>query len=229
VTTYVLVHGGWDGGWSWAGVARLLQANGHVVFRPTLTGSGERVHQASPEIGLDTHVLDVVNVLRYEELEEVVLCAGSYGGMVITGVAEQVPERIKQLIYLDAFVPEDGQSAGDLVGPDVMGFMEQIAAQYGEGWRVPHDPPDADRRTDFLLKAAQDPLHTGNPKAKRIKRTYVQFTDKADDDFMTTVIKDTAARVKKAGWYCLEMPFEHWPFLNKPQEVAALLLELGGH
>ena len=173
--------------------------------------------------------IDVVNVLRYDELEEIVLCAGSYGGMVVTGVAEQMPERIKQLIYLDAFVPEDGQSAGDLVGPDVMGFMEQIAAQYGDGWRVSHNPPDIDRRTDFLLKAAQDPLYTGNPKAKHIKRTYVQFTEKVDDDFMTPVIKDTAAWVKKAGSYYLEMPFEHWPFLSKPREVAALLLELGGH
>jgi pimeloyl-ACP methyl ester carboxylesterase len=227
MATYVLIHGGWDGGWSWRDVAHYLQAAGHEVLRPTLTGSGERVHLASPDIGLDTHVLDVVNVLRYEELQEVVLCASSYGGMVITGVAEQVPERIKQLIYVDAFVPEDGQSAGDLVGPGIMGFMEQIAAQVGDGWRVPHDPPDADRRTDFLLKAGQDLLHMGNPEAERIPRTYVQFTDKAEDDFMKPVFEETAARVKEAGWTCLEMPFEHWPFLDKPQEIAALLLELG--
>lgn len=228
MATYVLVHGGWDGGWSWRDVARHLQAAGHEVLRPTLTGSGERVHLASPEVGLHTHVLDVANVLRYEDLEEVVLCGSSYGGMVITGVAEEVPQRIRQLIYLDAFVPEDGQSAGDLVGPDIMGFMEQIAAQYGDGWRVPHDPPDADRRTDFLLRAGQDPLFTGSPEAERIKRTFVQFTDKADDDFMKPVMEKTAVRLKAAGWTCLERPFEHWPFLEKPQEVAALLLELGG-
>ena len=229
MATYVLVHGGWDGGWSWRGVARHLQAAGHEVFRPTLTGSGERVHLASPDIDLQTHIDDVANVLRYEDLQEVVLCGSSYGGMVITGVAEQLPERIRHLIYLDAFVPEDGQSAGDLVGAEIMGYIQQAAERYGDGWRIPHDPPDADCRTDFMLKAGQQALRVGNPESGRIKRTFVQFTDKADDDFLKPVMEKTAARVQEAGWTCLEMPFEHWPFLDKPQEVATLLLELDGH
>ena len=96
MATYVLVHGGWDGGWAWRGVARALRASGDEVFTPTLTGSGERVHLASPEVGLDTHIEDVANVLRYEALREVVLVGLSYGGMVITGVAERAPERIRQ-------------------------------------------------------------------------------------------------------------------------------------
>lgn len=228
MATYVLVHGGWDGGWSWRGVARQLRAAGHEVFTPTLTGSGERVHLASPEIDLETHILDVVHVLHYEDLQEVVLCGSSYGGMVITGVAERAPQRIKHLIYLDAFVPEDGQSAGDLVGPEIMGFMEQVAASYGDGWRVPPDPPDADRRTDFLLKAGQQALRVGNPEASKIKRTFVHFTDKADDDFMKPLMQETAVRVQEAGWTCLEAPFEHWPFLDKPREAANLLLEIDG-
>src|SRR5688572_12471656 len=110
MATFVLVHGGWDGGWAWRSVAKDLQAAGHEVFTPTLTGSGERVHLASPEIGLDTHIQDIVNVLRFENLSDVLLVGHSYGGMVITGVAEQMPERIDQLIYLDAFAPRDGES-----------------------------------------------------------------------------------------------------------------------
>jgi pimeloyl-ACP methyl ester carboxylesterase len=165
MTTFVLVHGGWDGGWAWKGVAAELNAAGHQVYRPTMTGSGERVHLAGPEVGLDTHVLDITNVLRYEDLTDVVLVGISYGGMVITGVAEQVPERIKHLIYLDAFAPTDGQSGCDIVGPTMTGFMEQAATLYGDGWRVPHDPPDADRRTDLMLKAARQPLAVQNPDA----------------------------------------------------------------
>lgn len=228
MSTFVLVHGGWDGGWSWRGVARHLQAAGHEVFTPTLTGSGERAHLAGPEVNLATHIQDVVNVLRYEDLEEVVLCGSSYGGMVITGAAEQVPDRIGQLVYLDAFVPEDGQSVADLVGPEIMGFMEQAAAAYGEGWRVPHHPPDADRRTDFMLNASRQPLHLGSPEAAKIKRTFVHFTAKADDDFMKVHMAETADRARASGWTCLEAPFAHWPFLDKAPEIAALLLEIDG-
>jgi len=225
---YVLVHGGWDGGWSWREVARYLRAAGHETFTPTLTGSGERVHLASPDVDLQTHITDVANVLRYEDLRGVVLCGSSYSGMVITGVAEQVPQRIEHMVYLDAFVPEDGQSAADLVGPEIMGFMEQAAAAYGDGWRVPHNPPDADRRTGFALKAGQQPLRIGNPEAASITRTFVHFTGKADDDFMKPIMEETAERAKAAGWSYVEMPFDHWPFLDRPQEVATLLLELGG-
>ena len=127
MATYVLVHGGWDGGWAWRAVASQLQAVGHAVFTPTLTGSGERVHLASPTIDLSTHVLDIVNVLHYEDLHDVILVGFSYSGMVITGVAEQVPERLRQLIYLDAFVPQDGESLNDLIGPGLAAFFTERA------------------------------------------------------------------------------------------------------
>lgn len=157
MATNVLVHGAWDTGWSWRGVSRNLQAAGHEVFTPTMTGSGERFHLASPDVDLQTHIVDVANVLSFEDLQGVVLCGSSFGAMVITGVAEQVPQRIEHLVYLDAFVPEDGQSAADLVGPEDMGFIE---------------------------------------------------------------------RARAADWTCIEMPFEHWPFLARPQEAATLLLEV---
>lgn len=226
MSTYVLVHGGWDGGWAWRGIARELQAAGHEVFTPTLTGSGERAHLASPAVGLDTHILDVVNVFRYEKLADVILVGFSYGGMVITGVAEQVPEQIRQLIYLDAFAPQDGQSAADLSGAELMALMEQIAQNYGDGWRIPHNPPDAERRTDFLLKAAQQPLAVNNPQARRLKHSYVQFTKKPSEDFTQPIMARMAVRVRQEGWTYRELPFGHFPLLDEPVAVAQLLLEL---
>jgi pimeloyl-ACP methyl ester carboxylesterase len=165
MATYVLVHGAWHGGWMWGAVAQELRAAGHDVFTPTLTGSGERVHLMSPEIGLDTHILDIVNVFHYENLSDVNLVGWSYGGMVVTGVAEQVPGKIHQLIYLDCFVPENGQSLADVLGPEITAMAGQLAAAYGDGWRVPYFPPGADRTTDFLLKAAQQPVTMNNPQA----------------------------------------------------------------
>ena len=227
MATYVLVHGGWDGGWAWTPVARELRAAGHEAFTPTLTGSGERAHLASPEIDLETHILDIVNVLRYENLYDVILAGISGGGMVITGVAERVPERIGHLIYLDAFVPQDGQSIGDLLGPEVMASFEQVAQAHGDGWRVPHDPPDADRRTDVVLKMVKQPLAINNPDAARLKRTYVRFAGKPADSWLTAVFDRIAARVRKeGGWNYCERPFGHYPVLDKPREVAEMLLEL---
>jgi pimeloyl-ACP methyl ester carboxylesterase len=227
MATYVLIHGGWDGGWAWTPVAKELRAAGHEVFTPTLTGSGERVHLASPEIDLETHILDIVNVFRYEKLKDVILVGSSYGGVIISGVAERVPERIQHLIYLDALVPENGQSVTDLLGAELTAGFVQAAQAYGDGWRIPHDPPDADRRTDVLLKPAQDPLIIDNPDAARLKRTYVLFTGKPADSWMTPVMAGIAERVREGGWTCLERPFDHYPALDRPKEVAALLLELG--
>jgi len=230
MATYVLVHGGWDGGWAWRGVARELQAAGHEVFRPTLTGSGERVHLASRDVDLETHVQDIVDLLRYEDLHDVILVGISYAGMVITGVAERTPERIGHLIYLDAWVPEDGQSLLDLIGPEVAAGFAQAAQAYGDGWRLPHDPPDADRRTDFLLKVLQQPLRIANPDAVRLKRTFVLFstgTPTGSWGWLAALMQRTAARVRQEGWNVREMPFDHWPVLDRPREVAQLLLELG--
>jgi len=230
MATYVLVHGGWDGGWAWTPVARELRTAGHEAFTPTLTGSGERAHLAGPEIDLETHILDIVNVLRYENLQGVILVGSSGGGMVITGVAERVPERIGHLVYLDGFVPQDGQSIGDLLGPEVMAGFEQVAQTSGDGWRVPLGVPDADRRTDVILKMVKQPLMVGNPDAARLKRTYVLFTGKPADSWLTPVFEGIAARIRQEeGWSYHERPFVHYPCLdqpNGPQEVAKLLLEL---
>ena len=117
MTNFVLVHGAWIGGFCWRPNAQALRKAGHEVYTPTMTGLGERIHLMNPSINLDTHITDIVNVIKYEELSDVVLVGHSYGGMVITGVADALPDRITSLVYLDAFVPENGQSLVSLVPP----------------------------------------------------------------------------------------------------------------
>jgi pimeloyl-ACP methyl ester carboxylesterase len=131
MTTYVLVHGGFQGGWSYKRVARLLRDAGHDVYTPTLTGLGERSHLAHYQINLDTHIMDVVNVLLWEDLAEIVLLGHSYGGMVITGVADRLPDRVAALVYLDAIVPKDGDSLFSLRHEYLEQFMSRAAASNG--------------------------------------------------------------------------------------------------
>lgn len=226
MSTIVIVHGAWDGGWAWQGVARILQKHGHEIYRPTLTGSGERVHLASPNVDLDTHLTDIVNVIRYENLRDVTLVGHSYGGYVITGVAERIPERLGQLIYLDAFVPESGKTMFDLIGPELTAFMTQASQNMGDGWRVPHFPPDADRRTDALVKPGGQPQYVENPTTAQLKHTYVAFTAKPPNDPLLTVFAGMAERAKAKGWDYRELAVDHFPILEKPEIVADLLMTL---
>src|SRR3954453_8572143 len=134
MSIFVLVHGAWGGGWVWKKVIQLLRAAGHDVHATTATGLGDRVHLAGPAVDLDTHITDVANVLAFEDLTDLTLVGWSYGGMIITGVAERVPERLAQLVYLDGNVPADGESsydtelyseearAADLAAAEVAGF-----------------------------------------------------------------------------------------------------------
>jgi len=117
VATFLFVAGAWLGGWCWRDVAAPLQAAGHSVASATLTGLGERAHLLSPQIGLHTHVADIVGLFHYRDLSAVTLVGHSYGGTVITAAAEQVPDRIRRLVYLDASVPRDGESNDDVIGP----------------------------------------------------------------------------------------------------------------
>jgi pimeloyl-ACP methyl ester carboxylesterase len=225
MATYVTVHGAWDGAWLWRPVARHLQAAGHEIFTATLTGSGERAHLASPQVDLATHVEDIVNVLRYEDLRDVILVGHSYGGMVITGVAEREPERVARLVFLDAFVPQDGQSLADLLPPEVVAWFEERARTLGDGWRVPHDPPDADRRTDFPLAALHQPLTVRNPQAARLPRTYVACTENPDIPLFAH-FKTAAARARVEGWDSCELATSHMPMQTMPRELADLLISL---
>jgi len=139
---FVLVHGSFHGGWCWQKVARLLRHVGHAVYTPTLTGLGERHHLATPQTGLEVHIQDILQVIKYEDLHNVILVCHSYSGLVNSAVADHLPERLRRLIYLDAFIPHDGQSAFDLM-PGMEEQWAQLAASQGNGWRVPPMPPAA--------------------------------------------------------------------------------------
>ncbi len=153
MATFVLVHGGIMGGWAWKGVVPPLRAAGHEIYAPTLTGCGERVHLASPEVGLETHIQDIVNVLMYEDLRDVILVGHSYAGMVITGVAGRVPDCLAKLVYLDAMFPRSGQSAIDVWREsggqhDFLVWLEENVRTQGDGWKVPTMPPQEYGVTD---------------------------------------------------------------------------------
>lgn len=136
MTAFVLVHGAWHGGWCWQRVAARLRAKGHDVYTPSLTGLGDRAHLLNASINLSTHIADITGIVESYDLENVVLCGHSYGGLVITGVADRVPDRIQALVYLDALVPDDGQCMFDTIPPAIAdGFRAQAMA--GDGHSVP--------------------------------------------------------------------------------------------
>ena len=181
----VIVHGAFGGGWEWREVATLLRARGHDVFTPSLTGFGERVHLATPETSLETHIQDIVNVLRYEDLHQAVLACQSYGGMVVTGVADRMPERLAHLVYLNALVPEDGQSVFDLTPPAFYRRFEEAVRTAGEGWRIPvpafeDDPQIAafarGRYVPTPLRPFTEPIRLG-PAPDGLQRTYIWCTE----------------------------------------------------
>src|SRR5215470_2868655 len=171
MATFVLVHGAWRGSWCWKRVRRALQARGHEVFTPTLTGVGERSHLLSPQVDLHTHIADVVNLIRWEDLSDVVLCGHSYGGCVVTGAADCVADRVGALVYVDAFVPDNGQSLYDTLPPEQRNAQIQGAVEIGDGWRVPPIPAEIfnvnaqdrawvnQQRTPQSLATLQHPLH----------------------------------------------------------------------
>jgi pimeloyl-ACP methyl ester carboxylesterase len=222
MATFVLVHGGWDGGWCWKEVEPHLRAAGHEVLRPTLTGYGERVHLRHPGITLATHVQDIVNVLVYEELREAVLVGWSYGGMVITGAAERAADRLAHLVYLDAFVPQDGQALVDLLDTGFLAELEAEARASGDGWRVPGESEPGRPRTDLLLPTFRQPLTLTNPAAAGLARTYILCTV---DPFLSHFAA-AAARARQAGWRVRELPTGHTALWTMPKETAELLLEV---
>jgi pimeloyl-ACP methyl ester carboxylesterase len=221
--TYVIVHGAWGGGWDWRRVDSILTARGQEVYRVTLTGLGERVHLANPTIGLNTHIEDVVNTIRWEELRNVVLVGHSYGGMVITGAADRASDRIRGLIYVDAFLPDSGESLAGLAGPR---FEEFIRANLKDGmlqaaWASADRPVPKD--VPHPLKTFTDTLVLSNPVARRLAASYILTIEKgaARDDF-----SPFADRARARGWTVHRMEGNHVPERAAPAELVELLLRL---
>lgn len=168
--TFVLVHGGRHGGWCWKWVAPNLRNRGHAVFAPTLTGLGERSHLISPEITLETHVQDITAVIQWEDLEDVVLVGHSYGGMVISAVAQRAPAQIHHLVYLDAILPYTGESLVDLIGPEAKSAMADSVLQHGDGWFLPVNRPALEYGID-------DPELAAWVDARLTPQPYSTYTD----------------------------------------------------
>jgi pimeloyl-ACP methyl ester carboxylesterase len=236
VANIVLVHGAWHGGWCYVRVAELLRARGHRVFTPTLSGLGERSHEFSGAINLSTHIADVVNLIKWERLDKVVLLGHSYGGMVITGVADAVADKIETLVYLDAMIPSDGQSIFDMVPPEISKLQMEGASAHG-GLGVPPTPAAAFEGNE-KDRAWVDALCTVQPLAcmnERIKLTgahknirnhiYVLAANWGNGRGFRRyrdIVKD------QPGWTYHEMPCGHDVMVDMPNELAEILLKAAG-
>ena len=200
--TFVLVHGSCHGGWCWQKVTPLLRKQGHEVYTPTLTGLGERSHLLRKDIDLDTHIQDIIQVFEYEDLNEVILVGHSYGGMVIGGAAEKIAQRIKCLVYLDAYIPQDGKSAFDLI-PGLKEIYERRSMkEQGKEWLVSsYEPQDfgVTNPDDIVWMNARlgpmpwhthdQPLKMQNTQSKKLAKSYISCTDFGDSQFMAQRIK----------------------------------------
>lgn len=229
MAVFVLVPGGYTGSWMWREVARRLWAAGHEAYTPSLTGMGERAHLAHPDVDLNTHIQDVVAEITFSELTQVILVGYSYSGMVITGVAEKIPERIAQLVYLDAWVPEDGQSAADLIGAQAVGMLLQAVQTYGEGWKLYNPDPEADPRlTPQPVKTGLVPVSLKNPLAACLPCAYIYCPlDKNGVDPNLIPMTRTAQKVKQdPAWRYFEIESDHAVVRDHPDEVVAILLQL---
>jgi len=230
MATFMIIHGAWSAGWAWKKLRPLLRERGHEVFTPTCTGLGERAHQADPEVSLDTHIEDMLAVLEFEDLRDVVLVGHSYGGMVATGVADRAAARLSQRVYLDAFVPADGQSVFDLIPPKARERNEAQARDEGQGWLLPPNPlpPDTSeadvawalpRRRMQPIKAFSTPVRLSGA-AGALPRCYVYCTRSGPGD----VFRPFAERARAdAAWRSFELDASHNPHITMPTTLAELL------
>jgi pimeloyl-ACP methyl ester carboxylesterase len=238
MATFVLVHGGWHGGWCWQKVIPFLDAAGHAVYAPTLTGLAERASELTPEVGLATHIQDVVGLLEEKQLQGVILVGHSYGGMVITGVVDRVPQRIAHLVYLDTFVPRDGESVAS-VSPTVIRLLRLQAQIQDDGWRIAPrgtygvtKEPDRSwvrsKLTPQPLKTLLDRLHLKNPAIVSTKpRTHIDCTGSgAAFLLMRRLLAPSALPPTEAGWRLRQLPTGHDAMITMPKELADLLLEV---
>ena len=235
MATFVLVHGSNGGGWVWQRVAPLLRAAGYQAYAPTLTGLSDRSHLLSCGVNLTTHITDVVNLLVYEDLSDVILVGNSYAGMVITGVAAKAPERLKLLVYLDAYVPEDGQSEVDLWPPERRAIAEAAEAD-AKGLAQPPpphlfgvtDPTLADwikaRVTPQPVATYIEPVPLGDARSTALPRVFIHCT--GNPATTPDVFGPFAAKARAKGWQVHELATGHLAMLTAPREVAELLLEV---
>jgi pimeloyl-ACP methyl ester carboxylesterase len=244
MSTFVLIHGAWHGGWCWWKVVPLLRKRGATVYAPSLTGMGERSHLVSylepAELNLDLHIKDVVQLLEYEGLERVVLVGHAYAGMVITGVAEHCPERLAHLVYINGVVPRDGEAMVDQLdavrGPQFTARVRK-AIQNREGFLSPPATPEAvqqrwgisdpadqewvlDRLTPQPVAAFGQPLQVRQPEARSIPRSFILSSESG--------FGPVAELARESGWRTFQMDTGHDPMITRFRELTNILLQIAG-
>ncbi len=220
---YVIVHGTWGGGWAFKEVDSLLTANQCKVYRPTLTGQGERYHLSTPVIGLETHINDIVNMILYENIHHIILVGHSYGGMIITGVADSIPDRIEKLVYLDAVYPKNDESVVEALNVDLNSF------KYENGYLIPVWVPESAKPPKDVphpLKTWTETIKLHNPDRETIPTVFILTVEKGakpEDDWFYS----QAERAKEKGWPVLQLEADHNAQWSAPEELAKMLFEIG--
>lgn len=244
MSNYVLVHAAQCGGWAWKFVAERLQKAGHKTWSPSLTGLGDRVHLASPDTNLQTHITDIVNVIEFEDLNNVILVGWSYGGMVVTGVADAIPEKISHVLYLDAEVPQNGDSLFDLNGPEFKKEIESSAQLNGNGWLASFGSADElfemerdwiqdeELRRWYVSKVAaspqpietyRQPIRLSNPKANSLPRTFIRFP--VNGEIFDSLFDPIVERFHNNPlWQYTEVQTNHCGPLVAPELVSNVLI-----
>ena len=245
--TFVLVHGAWHGGWAWERMVPYLTNAGYKIFTPTLTGLGEKANLATPDVGLNTHIQDILALFEKENLRDVVLVGHSYSGLVISGVGEKAPERISHLVYLDCYVPKDGQSLADFVGPQGMSILREVAKTVGKGWLIPPFPverfgivSEADiawvkpKLVPQPIKTFEEPVRLTNPASASLPHTYIYLTKPAmatteefKEGLRGTVFEGFAKMAQSSkDWGYYELETGHDAMVLEPKNLAELLMKI---
>jgi pimeloyl-ACP methyl ester carboxylesterase len=242
MATFVLVPGFWLGGWAWRDVTYELRRAGHDVYPVTLTGCGEREHLGGPDVNLQTHITDVVNMLRFEDLRDVVLVGHSYAGNVIAGAADRAPERISRLVYVDTWPLPEGVAQFDLFPPEAQRALEEEVATRGDGWRyfLPewHEFEEnelrglggreretiRERATPQPFGSVKSAAGAANPARNALPKTVVWCSLTVDEvNGLIEAYPEVSGTLAEPGWQVMTLPTGHWPMFSRPKDLATLL------
>ena len=233
MSTFLLISGAWHGGWCYKRVAEKLRVQGHVVYTPTNTGLGERSHLYHRDIDLETHITDILNVIKWEELDDYVLVGHSYGGMIITGIADRFPEKVRRLVYLDAYVPEDGKCEFDYESEEWVSAMRADAAELDNATRpIPAEAFHVNEKDASwvnsmcvphpILTFDQPLKQSGGITKLRNKRVFIWnegFAEGPFKQFYDVLVSDES-------WITYKLPSGHYTMLDMPDDLVRILLEV---